>query len=81
MKKLKRKTGKKALEVCVRAKAMLIKQDGFGLNEILGIAAALIIASLIIIPRLGGLAGSIMDGLQEWWNGINGTVFSEKTLP
>jgi hypothetical protein len=43
-------------------------QGGFGLNELLGIAAALIIAGFIIIPQMQIFAKSLMEGLGEWWN-------------
>ncbi|HHW01033.1 MAG TPA: hypothetical protein GXX36_15975 [Clostridiaceae bacterium] len=44
------------------------KKEGFGMNELLGIAAALIIAAFIIIPGLRNIAQSIMTKLQDWWN-------------
>jgi ABC-type Fe3+ transport system permease subunit len=40
---------------------------GFGMNELLGIAAALIIAAFVIIPSLRTFAKSVMDGLSDWW--------------
>lgn len=46
------------------------RQGGFGLNELLGIAAALIIAAFIIIPSMKNFAKSLMDGLTNWWNDI-----------
>jgi len=52
------------------------RQGGFGLNEILGIAAALIIAAFIIIPQMKEFAESLMKGLKDWWNDtISKTIF------
>lgn len=44
------------------------KRDGFGKNEILGIAAALIIAAFVIIPGLKGFAQEMMDAMGDWWD-------------
>lgn len=46
---------------------MLKRRDGFGMNELLGIAAALILAAFVIIPGLKLFAGSVMKGLNDWW--------------
>lgn len=48
-------------------KARFNKRDGFGMNELLGIAAALILAAFIIIPQLKIFATSVMSGLSTWW--------------
>ncbi len=53
-----------------------VDNRGFGMNELLGIAAALIIAGLIIIPGFKGLADSMMDGLEGWWKDIADGLFS-----
>lgn len=42
-------------------------ERGFGMNELLGIAAALIIAGFVVIPGLRDLADSIMTELENWW--------------
>jgi hypothetical protein len=55
-------------ERCSRLKARLSEQDGFGMNEILGIAATLIIAAFIIIPQLNDFTEKIMGGLSDWWD-------------
>lgn len=52
------------------------KRDGFGMNELLGVAAALIIAAFVVIPGLRTFAGDIMTHLTTWWNGtITGRIF------
>lgn len=50
---------------------------GFGMNELLGIAAALIIAAFVIIPSLRTLAEGIMEGLSDWW----GTTIRSEMFP
>ena len=44
-------------------------KGGFGMNELLGIAAALILAAFIIIPQLQVFAKSVMTALNTWWSG------------
>jgi hypothetical protein len=52
----------------MRGRSLLGRRDGFGMNELLGIAAALILAAFIIIPGLKLFAGSVMTGLSNWWS-------------
>ncbi len=54
-----------------------VDNRGFGMNELLGIAAALIIAGLIIIPGFRTFADSMMDGLTDWWD----DTISSKIFP
>lgn len=54
---------------------ILHSNDGFGLNEIIGIAAAVVIAAFVIIPGLRTFATSIMMALSAWWGNVQGTVF------
>ncbi len=54
-------------QCCSRLKVRLSRQDGFGMNEILGIAATLIIAAFIVIPQLSSFSKTIMEGLSSWW--------------
>ncbi len=52
------------------------KKDGFGMNELLGIAAALILAAFIIIPGLRDFADGVITKLTGWWTGsVVDTVF------
>lgn len=68
-------TGKAAQRITRR---FFSRTEGFGMNELLGIAAALIIAAFIIIPGLKELARSLVEKLSEWWSGIVDVVFSER---
>jgi hypothetical protein len=58
-----------------RAASYISGNGGFGLNEVLGIAAALIIAAFVVIPQLRDFASLITDRLGTWWTGISGTIF------
>ena len=49
-------------------RSLLADRRGFGMNELLGIAAALILAAFIIIPSLKAFAQSVMTGLGNWWD-------------
>jgi hypothetical protein len=49
--------------------AVIKNNRGFGLNEFLGIAVALIIAAFVIIPELKSFASKIMTEMDEWWDG------------
>jgi hypothetical protein len=61
---LKKKNGK----IRSRVYGFLSGNGGFGMNELLGIAIALILAAFIIIPGLKIFAGSVMTGLNDWWD-------------
>lgn len=68
---------------CLKRKSMSLLKNrltsderGFGMNELLGIAAAIIIAGFVVIPGLRGLANSIMKELETWWTGtIKAKIF------
>ena len=47
------------------------------MNEILGIAAGLIIAALIVVPGLKTFTGNIMTKLNEWWSSVQDVFFSD----
>lgn len=60
----------------IKARLLFGKRDGFGMSELLGIAAALILAAFIIIPQLKIFAGNVMAGLSYWWgNTIYNKIF------
>jgi len=59
-------------------KWIIAKKEGFGMNELLGIAAALIIAAFIIIPSMRTFAQNLMSGLTNWWNdSIKSVIFPD----
>ncbi|HOJ11388.1 MAG TPA: hypothetical protein PK733_12465 [Clostridiales bacterium] len=55
---------------------LLNNRKGFGMNEILGIAAAIVIAALIVLPGLKTFTGDIMEKLTTWWDGVQSVFFS-----
>lgn len=59
-----------------RSTNMLKSRKGFGINEIIGIAAGVIIAAVVVIPGLKGFAQSLMADLSVWWDGISTTLFA-----
>lgn len=54
----------------------LPSRKGFGLNEVIGIAAGIIIAVVVVIPGLQGFAGNILNNLTNWWNNMAANVFA-----
>ena len=54
-----------------------LSKKGFGLNEVIGIAAGILIASLVVIPGLQSFAESMINQLTEWWEGLADTIFIE----
>jgi hypothetical protein len=54
----------------------LSQRQGFGLNEVIGIAAGIIIAVVVVIPGLQTFAGSILDNLTSWWDDMAANVFT-----
>jgi hypothetical protein len=48
-------------------KSEIRRNDGFGLQEVLGIAAVLIVASFVIIPGFRTFAGTILTALTNWF--------------
>ena len=55
---------------------MFSSKKGFGINEIIGIAAGLIIAVLVVFPSLQGLAENVMLKLSDWWESVASSLFS-----
>ena len=49
---------------------------GFGLNEVIGIAAAIIIAAVVVIPGLKLFAGDVISSLDTWWQTMASSIFS-----
>jgi len=56
--------------ICVKSR------QGFGLNEVIGIAAGIIIAVVVVIPGLRGFAASVLDQLTDWWNSMAAGIFA-----
>lgn len=55
---------------------LLTDKRGFGMNELLGIAAAVIIAAFVIIPGLMEFAKIVMADLKGWWGTVEGQIFT-----
>ena len=53
----------------------LNRNGGFGLNEMLGTAVAIIIAAFIIIPGLRSFATIVVGKLNTWWTDIASNIF------
>jgi hypothetical protein len=56
---------------------------GFGLNELLGVAAAMIVAAFIVIPGLTNLGKNAINRMWVWWGKVAAEIFidSETGLP
>ena len=66
----------KANKLLISLQVHFRRNDGFGMSELLGIAATLIIAAFVIIPGLRTFADNIMDRLGTWWtNSITTQIF------
>ncbi len=48
---------------------------GFGMNELLGIAAAVILAAFIVIPGLKKFTDAVMKELTDWWGKVGNDIF------
>ena len=64
----KKKEGKKTEQ-------LLLNKRGFGVNEVIGLAAGIIIAAVIVIPGLKGFATGIISKLTSWWDGMATGLF------
>lgn len=54
--------------VFLKCRCLFTKDDGFGVNELLGICAALILAAFIVIPGLRGFAEKVVEEMNDWWD-------------
>jgi hypothetical protein len=50
-------------------------KKGFGINEIIGIAAGVIIAVIIVVPGLKSFATTVMTKLNTWWESMASLMF------
>lgn len=57
------------------AMRLMTGKNGFGMNEILGIAAGIVIAALIVVPGLKTFTNGIMTKLNEWWGDVKDVFF------
>ena len=53
----------------------MTRRSGFGINEVIGIAAGVIVAALVVIPGLQSFAGDVIDRLGTWWGGMATGLF------
>lgn len=51
------------------------RRAGFGLNEVIGIAAAVMIAGLVVVPGLRNFASETMDQMTLWWQTMATNIF------
>lgn len=54
----------------------LAGRRGFGLNEVIGIAAGIIIAAVIVIPGLKAFATDLISSLDDWWTTMASSIFT-----
>lgn len=52
-----------------------MNKSGFGINEVIGIAAGIIIAAVVIIPGLKVFSGTVMTQLTTWWSSLATDIF------
>jgi len=70
------KGGIRMKKILRKLKKFKDNKNGFGMNEILGIAAAIIIAAFIVIPQLRNFANNVMGDMQDWWDKqVSGRIF------
>jgi hypothetical protein len=69
-----------ALDCAARSQSAAIRRlkarKGFGINEVIGIAAGVIIAALVVIPGLQAFAGDVIDRLGAWWSSMADGLFT-----
>ena len=68
--------GRRIMPRWSRLPGRLCARAGFGLNEVIGIAAGIIIAAVVVIPGLQTFAGDILENLTSWWNEMATEVFA-----
>ncbi|HHV96007.1 MAG TPA: hypothetical protein GXX37_05965 [Clostridiaceae bacterium] len=54
---------------------LMQNRNGFGMNEVLGIALAIIVAAFVIIPGLQEFAEDVISRLVTWWASTATKVF------
>ncbi len=64
------------LNVSRKREKLFREKSGFGLNEVIGIAAGIIIAVVIVIPGLQVFAANVLAQLTNWWNNMAADIFN-----
>ena len=57
-----------------KAISYLKNQNGFGLYEVVGIAAVLIVAAFVVIPGFRTFAENVMGEMDTW---VNDSIFGQ----
>lgn len=57
-----------------KAMSYLNNQNGFGLYEVIGIAAVLIVAAFVVIPGFRTFAQNVMGEMDTW---VNDSIFGK----
>jgi len=57
-----------------KAFSYLMNQNGFGLYEVIGIAAVLIVAAFVVIPGFRSFAQNVMGEMDTW---VNDSIFGQ----
>ena len=57
-----------------KALSYLRNQNGFGLYEVIGIAAVLIVAAFVVIPGFRTFAENVMGEMDTW---VNDSIFGQ----
>ena len=57
-----------------KAMRYLNNQNGFGLYEVIGIAAVLIVAAFVVIPGFRTFAENVMGEMDTW---VNDSIFGK----
>ena len=54
----------------------LKRRAGFGLNEFIGISAALMIAALVVVPGIRNFSEVMLDDMAMWWVDVSQGIFA-----
>ena len=76
MKRKKLTSNEKSKQNLQIRKIRKLNRKGFGINEVIGIAAGIIIAAAVVIPGLKSFAEDIMIELATWWANMSTNIFS-----
>lgn len=73
-------------DISIRKGANMLKKplnnDGWGKDEIIAIAATLIIAAFVMIPGLNEIAKNVVAAAKTWFSGtMSSKIFLESPIP